>query len=990
MKRACHGTRRSGRLALEPLENRRLLAVQPVLVADLETAPVEHLAAGISYYQQTELVAGQSQAFFQNWNAATGNELWRTDGTPEGTFLVADLLPGGASSSPTELTTIGDRVFFIAEDQIGFVQLWTSDGTAEGTLPLTDSARRDRLDITFPTVLGDTLYFAMETRETGRELWKTDGTPEGTGIVADIVPGMGSSNPAFLTAVNDELFFSIQVENDWQLWRSDGTESGTQFVAEIGVTENLPLWLLDLHPQSFTPVGEQLFFTTYDLESGRELWVSDGTQAGTSRVKDIAKGLASSDPQSLTALHGRLYFTADDGILGRELWISDGTEAGTSRVADIRPGTEGASPELLTTVGNAVYFTADDGIHGLELWRWRAGTSPAQRMAEIVPGPIASRPDNLTARNGELWFTADDGDAGRALFSFSGDEVQRVAGLGVPGSEPKLVSPALMEERLLFTTVDEDAGWALWSSDGTETGTAPISEIRPGSLGSFPERLLRGSNTLYFVTNGFTGEGTLWRSDSEEGTPRPVTGPELNVHFDSPDDILIVGDTAYFVAEDTFHGRQLWVARNNQTQRLTDLRIFEDEHAVSLQGVVGETVYFAVWNSPERGLWRTDGTLEGTIRVFEDVVPQGNTSAGLATIGNVWFFAGNDHPIRGDAGTGTGLWRTDGTPEGTFLVKDILPGYRNAVPQNFVAVSEVVYFTAISTEFGNELWRTDGTEEGTVRLTDIYPGEEGSIIDVHIMANGAILLAANDGQRGTELWKSDGTPGGFELVADIWPGSESGRPSHFHELDGVVYFRAETQESGNELWRTDGTTAGTYQIVDIFPGEEDSTVKFGDVIFDLVIVREMIFFAAMDDEHGGELWMSDGTAEGTTLVSDLVPGIGSSVPRDLIAANGTLYFTADDGIHGRELFRLETPEGDTNFDGVVDLADFDRLKRSFGQKGADLAGDVNFDGVVDLLDFSVLKSTFGSGVTPVPEQGVSDSAWIAATDRAFASKESDA
>ena len=115
--------------------------------------------------------------------------------------------------------------------------------------------------------------------------------------------------------------------------------------------------------------GESCSSRAGDGIHGRELWTSDGTQAGTVLVKDIKPGRASgSFPSYLTAVGGRLFFTADDGKHGQELWRSDGTRAGTVLVKDISPGAGGGEyderPSSLTGVGGRLFFTADDGTHG--------------------------------------------------------------------------------------------------------------------------------------------------------------------------------------------------------------------------------------------------------------------------------------------------------------------------------------------------------------------------------------------------------------------------------------------------------------------------------------------------------------------------------------------------------------------------------------------------------------------------------------------------
>lgn len=135
-------------------------------------------------------------------------------------------------------------------------------------------------------------------------------------------------------------------------------------------------------------VGNRVFFTASTDCTGMELWVSDGTPAGTRPVKDIRPFEASSSPLSLTPFGDALLFMADDGVHGTELWRSDGTTSGTRIATDpIRPGRCSAYPCELTTMRGRLYFGAFGAATGYELWSVAITDLLFASGFEVGPGP---------------------------------------------------------------------------------------------------------------------------------------------------------------------------------------------------------------------------------------------------------------------------------------------------------------------------------------------------------------------------------------------------------------------------------------------------------------------------------------------------------------------------------------------------------------------------------------------------------------------------
>jgi len=316
------------------------------------------------------------KVYFTDDDGEHGVELWCSDGTAAGTRLVRDINPGPDWSYISELTAVGDTLYFDALDGVHGVELWRSDGTRRGTKMVRDirpNAGRWSSG-SHPTDLsrvGQVLFFIANDGTHGYELWRSNGTARGTRLVRDIRPGeTGLLGATDITGVGGVAFLRAgDGTHGEELWRSDGTPGGTRLVRDInpGSASSLPYQL--------EKSGGTLFFAADDGTHGTELWRSDGTAIGTKLVRNIRGGARPSSPDELTDVAGTLFFAAGDGIHGYELWSSDGTFAGTT-LLDIRPdeseggyGDRGSFPRWPTDIGGTLFFGANDGTHGIEPWK---------------------------------------------------------------------------------------------------------------------------------------------------------------------------------------------------------------------------------------------------------------------------------------------------------------------------------------------------------------------------------------------------------------------------------------------------------------------------------------------------------------------------------------------------------------------------------------------------------------------------------------------
>lgn len=343
--------------------------------------------------------------------------------------------------------------------------------------------------------------------------------------VKDINPS-GDSRPFYFAATSSKLFFIASDGGDNRLFATQGTEGTT---IKLGPATGKGYTL-----NSVVSYKNKVYFPFDDNVNGTELWVSDGTVAGTKLFKDLYAGSTSSFPINLTVVNGKLFFQADNADGGRRLYVSDGTEAGTTVILNDYTDNFNGAPGYVI-LNNYILFKGPNTTHsGYALW---ISDGTAAGTAILVNNINPSDPAGTSVQlNGKVYFAADDNEHGLELWVSDGtaagthliknispdDAAHGVYGNGSPQGF------CAYNGKVYFSATDGEHGQELWVTDGTEANTHMVKDVQPGTAGSLPYHSLVYNNKLYFIA---WGPDELWVTDGTEANTTKVAKLNSSCQF---------------------------------------------------------------------------------------------------------------------------------------------------------------------------------------------------------------------------------------------------------------------------------------------------------------------------------------------------------------------------------------------------------------------------------------------------------------------------
>lgn len=916
--------------------------------------------------------------------------------------------PQQETCAPYPAVQASGLVYYQAKSEDHARELWRTDGTEAGTFRLavldegasqkTNNGEYKALYSRWGAALGSSLVFSAPLNPAGAgagALYVSDGV---TVQLLKTFPQMPSTAaPDVWTSLNGKVFFKVpRTTGGDELWTTDGTVAGTVFVrgfADLHVAQNVH----NVTDRLFTTHNNLLWFVAETVAHGTELWVSDGSTAGTRRVSDAF--VQEDRPTALTGAGDYVYFlrasiTGDvlpnpNGTIS--LWRSDGTEDGTAAICTFnRLGIPYAGNETtgeMVAYGDDLYLSADVNGSGLELCRVANGSTTPEVLTDF-----STPAENATGTFGVMVFGASDYlYFFRDYFENDAQEgsVDLLRTDGTPAGTVTLLEDVYLYgpyhtggnpfaqnyhpfidsgEGLYFfgrTPEKHYSNRSLWFTDGTAAGTI---EVAPLVYRSRQTPTLMGMTPAGFVFN-------TW--DTEAGYEvRVLSGPadEVEVIADfftglgrdsGVQSFTVENDQLHFYPA-VEHGAQ-WVSDGtlDGTRRVTP----EEE-----EGLKPRT--FALYGShyfvEDSKLWKTNtGEVEDAESIFTFEAPLPNhyfqkVNEQYAYI--ISYDLVHDHLLNGATGEVTHLpgrgaeiiLTTPDTAYGRYVntagVLIFVAIDRTTLAQTIlqegvsdaIASGDTVYLQQPSYwDIHSSIWRTDGTVEGSVQLDSAYLRGDNpwSATD-----SGLFYLNSTDGIDIRFLSNT------LNLPVSLKPEVTSGVPQFLGALNGRMYW-TEFEELNPyypkpvKLWSSDGTVAGTKEVAflgdfNAYQSKVNSAKFMGKLYFTLGAVDENY----VDDRR---LWVTDGTEAGTRTVFTSYQRVmhqevfvTTTIEDEIAATSTTLFFSGTDRQHGQELWALGL---DRDGDGVADAIESGKDTDGDGVNNhADRDNDD--DGVCDLVE----------------------------------------
>jgi ELWxxDGT repeat protein len=823
------------------------------MLKDIVTHTKDTYFKNIGTNTKTSISLDNAVLFAASNDNGLGFELWKTDGTADGTQFFKDILLGEFSSIPHDFIKTNNKAIFVAKSEENVPQsLFVSDGTIDGTFTLLDPFEYyvDKIN-----VYDSSFAYLLVGSLNGTFIYKTDGTLQGTQefLQLDATKGL-VGNPVIL---NNSLYYILRTSDyKYELWKSDGTINGAIMLKstdsffelnEIRATDNL------------------VYFWSYkSQDEGYELWKSDGTILGTKLVKDIEPNQYGGYSLITESWENYLFFAKNSGT-GDRLWRTDGTITGTVLIDNIQDSYQklllfngkllafcssglfnvpfNGPNELLAAsffnnqliVNDKIYFNSN---YIEKPWVSDGTISGTHVITEITPSLDSFEIYPLGNIGGKVIWVGKNQKYGRELWISepNGNAISFFKDLNINTHDSYPSSFAKQGDIVAFGAYTDNNGREIYTYNKNDNEVKMIDHF-PGLNGSNPQYFVTANGFNYFVASDSLhgSEFWQWTTDPSNATLVQDLAPnnDPSAYFGG---LIVANDKILFNSINQQYQNALFALTPGQPSNIINLNDANVNAPASyLTNFSGKT-YFTYSG---RILSVTDGINVSNVFNF------GNSKsiAGMIVFKNKLFIS-----IVGD-GIPNELWVSDGTASGTTLFNGTAFGIGNEPPSYMTVVGDNLYFEAINPQYIPFIFKTNGLN-GVVEQINTFPNQTNYAYLYGLTACNGVLVYAVAIQLGftSMLFRTDGTVNGSYILrlfdGDIALSSKA-------VVGNKLYFNGDSNDFGSELWETDGTFDGTVQVADICPGECSSDPH------DITLIDNSLYFYAFHTEFGIEPWRFD-------------------------------------------------------------------------------------------------------------------------------------
>ncbi len=613
--------------------------------------------------------------------------------------------------------------------------------------------------------LSNKVLFAATTYEDGRELFVTQGTGESTVLLKDIRPGILSSKPRFFAKLGQFAIFSAENgEDNRELWISDGTALGTRLLFETKAGKGSYL------QKGLGTAGGLFYFLLRNAAGVPEVWRTDGTGKGTQRVLQLPPS-SNKDPEFFKVAqvkHGVLLPIRNTKNKSLDLFVSDGSQAGTKFLAAIPNLLYLQHDHVLASNGQVALFEGSDLTYGNELWSSDGSPKGTGFFKELAKTKFFhGAPRQFHSWRGKIIFL------GYSLWTKSRQ---------------------------------------LWISDGTTTGTIPLSPV-----GEMFETLVPEGPYVLMTPSASSPKTKLSFADSNQKV-REILFPS-KPSFISPWILQIPGGFLLFESNNNPVFWKVDPKTGKASVFLKDVQQAFGSHLYS--GTLSYLGLFRKKPDNQEEPFISDGTPQGTKLLKDLFVWKGTLSSQ-----DIAQFPLGDQNLVLVKGSNpvSALWAWKHFPPAPLLLQTT--NYPSFLPEAGDRILATPDFSYGFFNFGANLYRLDSQFDGKKPLLIGAPtfGSAGSG-DLQTLLHGNLLFSFSPNTQppmGRELYISDGSTKGTRILKDIRPGSLGSKPQSMRRVGNRVFFVADNGATGLEPWSTDGTPAGTKLLADLWPGRSGS------------------------------------------------------------------------------------------------------------------------------------------------------------------------